>query len=117
MKTLISSALIVTALVAGAPASAQQITPGIEGAANHFNQDFDTQDNRILVQVGWRHNKARVSTRGNNLSAQERFNQDFDGQDNVRVTRSNRGNNFNRGQRRTAAQIFADIRRQNAEDE
>ncbi len=117
MKTVISSALIAAALVVTGPAGAQQITDGAMAAANHFNQDVDGQGDRIVLQVGLFGLTSTEWSEARSGAAQERFNQDFDGQDDVRSSRSARDRDFNQPVNQRAAQIFADIRRQNAEDE
>lgn len=111
MKTVFASALIAVAALA-VPATAE-VASGSAAAVAHFNQDYDSQDNRrTLRNVD---NSTFVSTRSGNLDVvYGKFNADYDGQDNVR---GQNGVTVISNQPSYGAGIFADIRRANAEDE
>lgn len=108
---------LITALVAGAtalsaPAFAQSASTAL--AIEHFNQDYDSRDDRRLVPNG--NSSVTVSTRsgGPLASVFAHFNQDFDSNSDLRglvaaTTYSNRP--------ARNAEIFARIRQESLEDE
>ncbi|MEM9796102.1 MAG: hypothetical protein AAF919_06415 [Pseudomonadota bacterium] len=113
MKTLIASALIAAAAVAGT-AQAQQISTGAAAAIAHFNGDHDTQDNRIALSA-LSETGTSVSTRSGQLSgAFGRFNADHDTQDNIR---GQQGATLVSGVPGVAQSIFDAIRAESLEDE
>ncbi|MEO0860005.1 MAG: hypothetical protein AAFY65_05280 [Pseudomonadota bacterium] len=75
MKTLITSALVATAVLAGAASA--QVPGGAAGAIAHFNQDFSTQDQRIVKKGNGAN--VTVSTRsGAQGAAFDQFNANVD---------------------------------------
>ncbi len=117
MKTVIASALVAAAALTAAPVAAQQVSTGAASAIAHFNQDHDSQDNRVALDVASVDAGVDISTRSDNATsfAFARFNQDADTQDGIRGV--NGATTFNASPASGAAAIFDDIRRQNLENE
>ena len=112
MKTFIAPAAIALLAAVAAPAAAQQVSSGALGAIAHFNQDHDSQDDRVVIVPG---SGVGLSTRSGAFSeAQARFNLDFDGQDDLRRTS---GGTIVSGAPDRAQTIFARIAAESAENE
>ena len=114
MKILLASALLATAALS-VPAAAQEVVPGAAAAIAHFNQDADSQDDRVSIPAG-AFDGVRVSTRsGTDLGGVfARFNQDADSQDGVR---GQLGATVVSGAPLAAGDILDRIRSESLEDE
>ncbi|CTQ48481.1 hypothetical protein [Jannaschia donghaensis] len=109
MKT-ITAALLAAALTAPAYA---EVATGPAAAIAHFNQDADSQDGRSILTDGG--TGVTVSSRsGNSGVAFAIFNADADSQDDIRGLN---GATRYSGQPTRAADIFADIAAESAQDE
>ncbi|MEL6586976.1 MAG: hypothetical protein AAFY65_17510 [Pseudomonadota bacterium] len=111
MKTLIASALIATAALAGAASA--QVPAGAAGAIAHFNQDFSTQDQRIAFTG--KGGNVTVSTRnGTQGAAIEQFNATVDSpSDRISVGNAT----LVSGQPSVAQDIFARILEEGRDDD
>jgi len=110
MKVTITAIALAATAALSAPATAQ-VAPGALGAIAHFNQDFDTANQRVTIASG---SGVDFSTRTGVSLAQARFNADFDGQDNVRKVSG--GTSFG-GDASRAQSVFARIAAESAENE
>lgn len=78
MKTLITPAVALLAMLAAAPVIAQNVAPGGAAAIAHFNGDADSQDDRIASPRGTVASSTLSLRSGNLADAYARFNADAD---------------------------------------